>query len=88
MSEARTAGLVEPADFAPAYLDQCRRMIDLDALRRARLRVVVDVMYGPALGYLDRLLREAGCEVTLLHGTADVTFGNHPPSRRRSTSAT
>ena len=31
MSEARAAGLVEPADFAPAYLDQCRRMIDLDA---------------------------------------------------------
>ena len=79
ISEARAAGLVEPADFAPAYLDQCRRMIDLDALRRARLRVVVDVMYGPARGYLDRLLQEAGCDVTLLHGTRDVMFGNHPP---------
>ena len=79
ISEARAAGLVEPADFAPAYLDQCRRMIDLDALRRARLRVVVDVMYGPARGYLDRLLTEAGCDVTLLHGTRDVMFGNHPP---------
>ena len=36
-------------------------------------------MYGPARGYLDRLLEEAGCEVTLLHGTRDVTFGGHPP---------
>jgi phosphomannomutase len=40
---------------------------------------VVDVMYGPARGYLDRLLQEAGCDVTLLHGTRDVMFGNHPP---------
>ena len=79
IAEARAAGLVEPADFAPAYLDQCRQMIDLGAIRQARLRVVVDVMYGPARGYLDRLLEEAGCEVTLLHGTRDVTFGGHPP---------
>jgi alpha-D-glucose phosphate-specific phosphoglucomutase len=76
---ARSRGLVEDADLAPPYLAQCRRMIDLDAIRRARLRVVVDVMYGPARGYLDTLLAEAGCEVTLLHGTRDVTFGGHPP---------
>jgi alpha-D-glucose phosphate-specific phosphoglucomutase len=79
LAEARAAGLVEPADLAPAYLDHCRGLIDLDAIRRARLRVVVDVMYGPARGYLDRLLAEGGCEVTLLHGTRDVTFGGHPP---------
>ena len=79
IAEARAAGLVEPADFAPAYLEQCRQLIDLGAIRQARLRVVVDVMYGPARGYLDRLLEEAGCEVTLLHGTRDVTFGGHPP---------
>jgi alpha-D-glucose phosphate-specific phosphoglucomutase len=79
VSEARASGLVEPADFAPAYLDQCRRMIDLAAIRRARLRVVVDVMHGPARGYLDRLLEEAGCAVTLLHGDRDVMFGGHPP---------
>jgi phosphoglucomutase len=79
IAEARAAGLVEPVDFAPPYLDQCRRMVDLGRIRAARLRVVVDVMYGPAKGYLDRLLEEAGCEVTLLHGARDVTFGGHPP---------
>jgi phosphoglucomutase len=79
LADARAAGLVESADLAPPYLDQCRRMVDLAAIRRARLRVVVDVMYGPARGYLDHLLEEAGCEVTLLHGARDVTFGGHPP---------
>jgi alpha-D-glucose phosphate-specific phosphoglucomutase len=79
LADARAGGLVEDADFAPAYLAHCRRMLDLPALARARLRVVVDVMYGPARGYLDRLLEDAGCEVILLHGTRDVTFGGHPP---------
>lgn len=77
--EMRASGLVEAADFAPAYLEQCREMVDLTAIRGARLRVVVDVMHGPARGYLDRLLEEAGCAVTLLHGARDVTFGGHPP---------
>jgi alpha-D-glucose phosphate-specific phosphoglucomutase len=77
--EMLASGLVEAADFAPAYLDQCREMVDLAAIRRARLRVVADVMYGPARGYLDRLLEEAGCAVTLMHGARDVTFGGHPP---------
>jgi alpha-D-glucose phosphate-specific phosphoglucomutase len=79
LDQARSRGLVEDADFAPAYLDHCRGLVDLGAIRRARLRVVVDVMHGPARGYLDRLLEEAGCEVVLLHGERDVLFGGHPP---------
>jgi alpha-D-glucose phosphate-specific phosphoglucomutase len=79
LAEARRRGLVEDADFAPAYLAHCRDLVDFAAIGRARLRVVVDVMYGPARGYLDRLLADAGTEVTLLHGERDVTFGGHPP---------
>lgn len=79
LGEARRRGLVEDADFGPAYLEHCRTLIDLEAIRRARLRVVVDAMYGPGRGFLDRLLEEAGVEVTLLHGQRDVLFGGHPP---------
>ena len=79
LAEGRRRGLVEDADFAPAYLAHCRALVDLEAIRRARLRVVVDVMHGPARGYLDRLLEEAGAEVTVLHGERDVLFGGHAP---------
>jgi alpha-D-glucose phosphate-specific phosphoglucomutase len=79
LAEARRRSLVVDADFAPAYLAHCRELVDLPAIGRARLRVVVDVMHGPARGYLDRLLTEAGAEVTLLHGERDVLFGGHPP---------
>lgn len=79
LDEARRRGLVENADFAPAYLAHCREIVDLAVIRQAHLRVVVDVMHGPARGYLDRLLVEAGSEVTVLHGERDVTFGGRPP---------
>jgi alpha-D-glucose phosphate-specific phosphoglucomutase len=79
LAEARRRGLVVDGDFAPAYLANCRELVDLPAIGRARLRVVVDVMHGPARGYLDRLLTEAGAEVTLLHGERDVLFGGHAP---------
>ncbi|MBI2468730.1 MAG: phosphoglucomutase/phosphomannomutase family protein, partial [Candidatus Rokubacteria bacterium] len=79
LAEARRRGLVADAEFGEAYLGHCRKMVDLATIGRGRLRVVVDVMHGPARGYLDRLLEEAGAEVTLLHGERDVTFGGHPP---------
>lgn len=79
LAEARRRELVTDADFSGAYLAHCREIVDLAAIGRGRLRVVVDVMHGPARGYLDRLLEEAGAEVTLLHGERDVTFGGHPP---------
>ncbi len=79
LAEARRRGLVVDAEFGEAYLGHCRKMVDLATIGRGRLRVVVDVMHGPARGYLDRLLEEAGAEVTLLHGERDVTFGGHPP---------
>lgn len=79
LGEAREKGLVTDADFSEAYLAHCRRLLDLAAIGRARLKVVVDVIYGVARGYLDRLLQEAGAEVILLRGERDVTFGGHPP---------
>jgi len=79
IAEARRRRLVEDTDFGPDYVAHCRALVDLAAIRRARLRVVVDVMHGPARGYLDRLLDEAGAEVTLLHGERDVLFGGHAP---------
>lgn len=79
LAEARERGLVTDADFSAAYLAHCRKLVDLDAIGRARLKVVVDALHGVSRGYLDRLLEEAGAEVTLLHGERDVTFGGHPP---------
>ncbi len=72
-------GLITYFDPLPAYGMQVRRLIDFEAIRRARLSVAVDAMYGAGRIYLRRLLEEAGCTVTELRGEMNPGFnGIHP----------
>jgi len=79
LAEAESRGLVERIDPRPALLDRLRALVDLPTLRRAGLKVVVDPLYGSGQGYLDDLLREAGCQVTVLHAWRDPNFGGNSP---------
>lgn len=80
-------GAVESFDPREAYLTHLRTVIDVAAIRAAKLRVAVDVMHGTARGYLDAALRAEGCEVTVLHDQRDPLFGGSAPdpSERRLT---
>ena len=78
-SEAEALGLIERIDPREAYLERLRRLVNLEMIREARLKVVIDPMYGSAQGYLDTLLREAGCEVGVLHAWRDPHFGGRSP---------
>jgi alpha-D-glucose phosphate-specific phosphoglucomutase len=66
-------------DPRPAYVAQLRKLVDFAAIRRARLSVVVELMYGTGRGYLDALLAEAGAKVIALHGELNPLFGGHHP---------
>lgn len=71
--------LIERIDPRESYLARLRTLVDLSAIRQARLKVAVDPLYGSGRGYLDRLLQEAGCDVILLHDQRDPYFGGRPP---------
>ena len=79
LAEAETRGLLERINPQPAYLERVRALVDMETIREARLKVLVDPLYGSAQGYLDVLLRDAGCEVTVLHAWRDATFGGRSP---------
>jgi phosphoglucomutase len=79
LAEAEARGILRRIDPRPDYLERLRVLLDLETIRRARLKVVVDPLYGSARGYLDDLLREAGCEVSVLHAWRDPCFGGHAP---------
>jgi len=72
-------GAIEPVELHSAYLEDLRKKVDLDVIRKAGLKLAFDPLYGAARGYGDRLLREAGIPVTVLHDRRDVLFGGHPP---------
>jgi phosphomannomutase len=72
-------------DPMPPYLAHVRTLIDFEALSASGLRVVVDPMYGAGRGYIAAFLREAGCQVTQLHGEMNPGFGGiHPEPIERN----
>jgi phosphoglucomutase len=69
----------EAIDGRSAYLARLREIVDLEAIRKANLKVAFDPLWGAARSYPDRLLREAGVSVGTVHDTRDVLFGGHAP---------
>jgi len=66
-------------DPRPDYFKQIRKLIDFATIKKARLKVAVELMYGTGHGYLDTLLEEAGAKVTLFHNELNPLFGGHHP---------
>jgi alpha-D-glucose phosphate-specific phosphoglucomutase len=69
----------ETLDPKPTYLKRLREVVDLEAIRKAGVRIVFDPMWGAARGYSDELLRGAGLQVATVHDNRDVLFGGHAP---------
>jgi alpha-D-glucose phosphate-specific phosphoglucomutase len=79
LADALSQGVIERFDPFEPYRDHIRKLVDLEAIGRARLRVVVDAMYGSGRGYLRDLLAEAGAEVVEIRGEMNPGFnGIHP----------
>jgi phosphoglucomutase len=74
--EKSEVGSLDPRSM---YLQRLREIIDLNAIKKANLRVVFDPLWGAARGYPDVLLREAGVQVGTVHDYRDVLFGGHAP---------
>ena len=66
-------------DPQPDYFKQIRKLVDFATLKRARLKVAVELMYGTGHGYLDTLLQEAGAKITVFHDELNPLFGGHHP---------
>ncbi len=66
-------------DPRPDYFKQLRKLVDFAAIKKARLKVAVELMYGTGHGYLDTLLDEAGVKITVFHDELNPLFGGHHP---------
>ncbi len=74
LDKALEQGLAEYLDLAPIYFDQMRKLIDLKTLRNARLKVVIDSMWGAGAGYLKNLLSGSAMELIEIHGERNPLF--------------
>ncbi|MTI85761.1 MAG: phosphoglucomutase/phosphomannomutase family protein [Firmicutes bacterium] len=63
----------------PGYSRHMTNLIDVKAIGRAGLKLIVDPMFGCGIGYLESLLREAGAEVQEIQCRRDPLFGGNLP---------
>jgi phosphomannomutase/choline kinase len=77
---AYDAGIVERFDFTNDYVDAVEKLIDLEAIRKAALKVIVDPMYGVGQLTLGTVLTEARCRVTFIHERHNPLFGGRSPA--------
>jgi len=74
LEQALARGIVEYLDPAPIYDEQIGRLVDLEGLRRAKLKVIVDPMYGAGIGYFKRLLSGGAIQLTEINGERNPLF--------------
>lgn len=75
---------ISTATFEPLdhYTSHIKSLINFGEIKNAKLKIVYDPLYGAGNGYLDVLLKEAGCEVTTIHNKIDPLFGGLLPEPR------
>ncbi|MGH7706073.1 MAG: phosphoglucomutase/phosphomannomutase family protein [Candidatus Dormibacteria bacterium] len=79
IEEAIAQGLVELVDPRPSYRVQIGRLVQLEQIKQAGLRLVHDPMYGSGSGYITDLVGGGATAVTELHSERNPSFGGlHP----------
>lgn len=76
---AKEMNLINRFNPIVAYSEHMRRLINMDAIANAKLRIVVDSMYGSGRGVIRGILQGTGCEVSEIRGMLNPGFGGvHP----------
>lgn len=74
-----STAITEFFDPKPAYFAWVQNLIDFDIISKTPIKVFYDPMYSTGRGYLDELLRIAGCDVTVINDCIDPLYGGIIP---------
>jgi alpha-D-glucose phosphate-specific phosphoglucomutase len=74
LEEAVDQGKVVRFDPAPDYIQQIKRLIDLEPIKKAGLKVLVDPMWGNGAGWFPRLLADGDTQVMEIHNRRNPIF--------------
>lgn len=77
---AKKRGLIQLIDPRDAYLDSILKQVDTDAIRKRRLRIVLDPMFGVSVTGLQTILYTCRCDIDVINDRHDAFFGRHLPA--------
>jgi phosphomannomutase len=79
LADAEAAGMVERFDPYEGYVEYIRPNVDLERLRAAGVRILVDPLYGSGAGWLPRILAGGKTAVLEIHSERNPYFGGVNP---------
>lgn len=62
------------------YIDSILRFVDVDSIKKSRLRIAIDPMYGVSQSCLRTILLTCRCDVDAIHEQHDTLFGGKMPA--------
>jgi phosphoglucomutase len=74
-----TPKAIKTFDPRPSYLKKIERLVDIEAIKKARLKVACDCLYGTSRDYLDHVLSICGARPIVLHNYLNPYFGGKRP---------
>ena len=74
------AAAIVSKDFRKGYMARLEKMIDVKALKKAKLKVAVDPLFGTSKYYFRDFLEKHGVTVEGIHEGEDDLFGGHTPN--------
>ena len=86
--EAVRMGLVREDNPSNDYIDSILALIDIDAIKKARLKIALDPMYGVSQTSLRTILMTCRCDLEVIHDRHDTLFGGKLPAPNARTLTT
>ena len=84
-ASAVKAGRIRIIDPNNDYMDTIISMLDMQAIRDAQLKIVLDPMFGVSKTTLQTILMTARCDVDIINDRHDTLFGGRLPSPSAAT---
>jgi alpha-D-glucose phosphate-specific phosphoglucomutase len=79
LDKALKKGVVDYLDPSPAYFDHLSHFVDIEKLRRQKLNIIVDPMYGAGIGYFKAVLQGGNLKITEINAERNPSFPQiHP----------
>jgi phosphoglucomutase len=72
--KARTAAIVHRHDFVRSYVNDLASVVDMEAVRSAKLKIGVDPLGGAGVAYWQPIVERYGVEVEVVNTEVDPTF--------------
>lgn len=73
-AELKNKGMLEYEDIIPRHLEFVKKYVNIKLIKKARLKILVDSMYGTGNGYIYGLLFGGKCKVTTMHEESNPSF--------------